>query len=235
MRLHIMDRQKILPKSKKVRRIEKFLEYCAGKDVLNIGMGGMIDDSHGTKSWINTGLKHTLHYQVVGVANKVTGVDINQLVLDGMSQECPGAYICADVMGKNFSDKVTEKYDVILFGEILEHLDCFSSALKNLRSALKEDGIIVISTPNAFAFDRVVKMLFSYEAVHLEHTCYFSYFTLKRLMNMNDLEIDEFFYHQEYKTKFQDYKHRISYNFLRIWSSIFPQYSEGLIVTVRNI
>ena len=54
-------------------------------------------------------------------------------------------------------------------------------------------------------------------------------------MNMNDLEIDEFFYHQEYKTKLQDYKHRISYNFLRIWSSIFPQYSEGLIVTVRNI
>ena len=230
-----MDRQKILPKSRKVRRIEKFLEYCVGKDVLNIGIGGYIDDSDRTESWIKSGLENTLHYRSVKVSNKVTGIDINKFALDSMSKVCSGEYICVDIMADDFGNKVNEKYDVILFGEILEHLDDFSTALANLRSVLKEDGIIVISTPNAFAIDRFIKMFLSYEAVHLEHTCYFSYFTLKRLMSMNELEIQEFFYHQEHRKYFKTFKHKLSYTFLSMWSSIFPQFSEGIIITVRSI
>lgn len=233
-KIQTMDRQKKLPRSKKVRRIEKFLEYCVGKDVLNVGMGGYIDDADQTEAWKNSGLENTLHFRAVKVSNRVTGIDINQHALDSMARICPGEYICANVMEHTFGDKVSEKYDVILFGEVLEHLDSFSSALTNLRHALKEDGIIVISTPNAFAIDRFFKMFFSYEAVHLEHTCYFSYLTLKRLMQMNKLGIQDFFYHQEHRKNYKNLMHRMSDTFLNVWSTIFPQFSEGLIITVRR-
>jgi 2-polyprenyl-3-methyl-5-hydroxy-6-metoxy-1,4-benzoquinol methylase len=65
------------------------------------------------------------------------------------------------------------KYDVIICLEVLQFLVDPLKALKNLRSALKEDGEIIISFPNEFHIWRRIKVLFGhydfakYDAPHV--------------------------------------------------------------------
>ena len=55
----------------------------------------------------------------------------------------------------NYS-QTKEQYDLIILGEVLEHLDDPVAMLKNVKSLLKEDGVLWVSVPvNAPAIDHV--------------------------------------------------------------------------------
>ena len=43
--------------------------------------------------------------------------------------------------------KIKTKYDVIVFLDVLEHIDNFDSFLNNLRQILKSDGVAIMSVP----------------------------------------------------------------------------------------
>ncbi len=53
---------------------------------------------------------------------------------------------------KSFVEDISEKYDIILACEILEHLENPLLFLESLKSKLNENGIIIITTPNGYGW-----------------------------------------------------------------------------------
>lgn len=90
----------------------------------------------------------------------------------------------------DINDFETEKkYDVIVMGDVLEHVIRPVEVLKKVKQMLAEDGILWISTPNYnSAYARMQR--FAHCMWHeLNHYTYVSYETLKELLKKMQLEI----------------------------------------------
>ena len=222
-----MDRNKILPKADVVHREEYLTELARGKRVLNIGVGGFVDNPTYTARLAEYAAE-TLQGKLHAVSRDVTAVDVNPHSLAIMSDALPGRYVEADITAADASETIGGSYELILLGDVIEHLDCFRSALQNLRSLLADDGVLVITTANAFNAEAILKLVFRYESVHDEHTCYFSYFTMKRLLEMNDMTISDFRYYVQTRTGESAGSYG-GYYLMRGISSILPQFSQGII------
>jgi 2-polyprenyl-3-methyl-5-hydroxy-6-metoxy-1,4-benzoquinol methylase len=230
-----MKSHRFIPKTGIVDRIDALLDAAAGKDVLHIGMGGFVDDAKGTSRYAASDLSASVHGLLARRAADITGLDVNPAMLTAMQEKVPGNYVLADITEIGLAEKLGRKFDVVLFPEVVEHLDCFRTALSNIHGLLASDGLLVITTVNAFGVDSILKMLFRYEAVHEEHTCYFSYRTLTRLLDMNRFAIDDFSFCFEHRDRFSSVFERVSYHTARMIARVLPQYAEGLVIKARPI
>lgn len=225
-----------LPACRSVIRIDAIVEHCRGKRVLNIGMGGWVDDASKNDAFLTRDALHdSVHYQLSQVAERLTGTDIIQDSLDKMAQLVPGRYVLADLTSADFARRFDERFDVVVFAEVLEHLDDFRAALANIRAVLKPGGTMILTSANAYSADRIGKMLFSYEACHEEHTSYFSYVTIRRLLAMNGFRIGRFDFHTERPIRRSKRSRMALYYAMRGITSVLPQFSEGIFVIAEPI
>lgn len=230
-----MKSHRFIPKTRVVDRVDALLDAAIGKDVLHIGMGGFLDDAKGTSRYAASDLSTSVHGQLARIAASITGLDVNPAMISAMQKKVPGDYVLADITEKDLAEKLGRKFDVVLFPEVVEHLDCFRAALSNIHDLLASDGLLVLTTVNAYGVDSFLKMLFRYESVHEEHTCYFSYRTLTRLLNMNGFAIDDFSFCFEYRDSFSSGFERVSYHTARMIARVLPQYAEGLVIKAHPI
>lgn len=230
-----MQKHKFIPKANVVDRKEAALELAKTKDVLHIGMGGRVDDDNFTADFISKDLTRTLHAQLSGVAVTLTGLDINPVTIKAMRECVPGDYFIDDITDPGLAERIGRTFDCILFLEVIEHLDCFRTALQNIKNLLKDNGYLVITTNNAYCLDAIIKMLFRYESVHDEHTSYFSYLTMKRLLAMNGFEIERFCYTIQHRRKFKSMFEMFGYYTMLIVTKILPQYAQGFLVVARPV
>ncbi len=228
-----MESHKFVPRARVVERIPEIVRRSRDKTVLSIGMGGFIDDPSQTDKWIRRGLEQTVHPRVAKVAGDLTGLDINPAAIEAMKSIVPGNYYIGDITDAAIVEELNKTFDLVLFTEVIEHLDSFRDALSNIRKLLAPHGELLITTVNAFAFERIAKMLFRYESVHDEHTAYFSYLTMKRLLAMNGFEVAELSFHNRIRDPSGGVFEWFGYYAMRVFSKIFPQYSEGIFVVAR--
>lgn len=78
--------------------------------------------------------------------------------------------------------KGTEPFHMITMWDVIEHLDRHKESLLILQKYLREDGVIVVRTPNLLCFEADVlgDMFYSYK---FDHTSYFSVKSLNALMS----------------------------------------------------
>lgn len=167
-----------VPEAPVVIRVMYILERCKGKRVLNLGSAS-----------------GELHKAIVAVASSVIGVD---------KDEPADLLVDLDKMPEAIG---SPKVDVIVAGEILEHLANPGNLLKALRH-LKCP--LVITAPNAAATGLGHFMKKGYENVNPDHVAWYSYHTLKKLLERYQFEIEDF-----------------------AWYHGKPRLSEGLIITAR--
>jgi 2-polyprenyl-3-methyl-5-hydroxy-6-metoxy-1,4-benzoquinol methylase len=99
-----------------------------------------------------------------------------------------------------FFDKT---FDVVFAGEVIEHVLDTDGFLQELKRILKDDGAIIITTPNVVSLGRRIMFLLGispYLEVSLNpkmtnpgigHIRYFTQATLRELLEINDLEVVE--------------------------------------------
>ncbi len=82
-----------------------------------------------------------------------------------------------------------QRYEVIVAGEIIEHLANPGLFLCNMAKHLTPDGTLVVTTPNPFHSAQVWKIWrYGEPRVHEEHVCWFDPITLCYLCRMSQLD-----------------------------------------------
>ena len=126
--------------------------------------------------------------------NEVVGVDLSTKALKLAHQNLE--VVCADVERLAFKD---ETFDVVVGGEIIEHVFDTSGFLKEIRRVLKKKGVLVLTTPNLASLSNRTRMLLGMDlpAVEAEledksgHIRFFTFTSLKRLLQKNGYEVIE--------------------------------------------
>lgn len=153
-----------IPEAPVVDRVAYIVDQCRGKRVLNLGCasGG-------------------LHETITQVARGIYGVDIEPglrtwLVCD-LDETPAQVYARAKDLG----------IEVIVAGEILEHLGAPRSLLRVLRLF---QCPLIVSVPNAFSDVGRSWLAKGYENVHRQHVAYYSYKTLHTLLTRCGFTVD---------------------------------------------
>ena len=93
---------------------------------------------------------------------------------------------------------MAEKFDVVVIGDLIEHLSNPGSMLACVNKHLPSDGMLIISTPNPYTLDRSVRALFtSKQPVNPEHTTLYTKETLSELLRRYGFVITNVFYTNE--------------------------------------
>jgi SAM-dependent methyltransferase len=160
-----------------VFRRDAIIDLCKGKTVLHFGFLGHYNWEEMLKS------VNWLHSEIHRVAKRLVGIDYLKSEVDKVrSNYALEAYAC-DVMELeklNFQST----FDIVLCGEIIEHLDNPGLFLEKLRRFLSRESMLIITTPNPWWVKRMIPG-FAYrekQKLNREHVMWQSYFTLKYLL-----------------------------------------------------
>jgi len=160
-------------------RIIPVLKHIKGRDVLDIGCCGMGENDQ-------VGGVDFIHGKLVNAGHKVIGLDINKEGVINLNKKGFNV-VCHDAQKPYYLEK---KFDTIVSEENIEHISNLKTYLENVKSHLKEDGIFVLSTPNAFCFDFILQhIIFGRQRANLYHTHYHNINTIKYLLESNGFEV----------------------------------------------
>ncbi len=160
-----MDRFQLserLSKSSPIKRVEFIQEKCRGKNVLDLGcIRHNLDFAISDPNW--------LHKKIKAVAGKVVGVDY--LLNDVEKLRSMGYDILFGDVTKPLN--INEKFDVIVAGDLIEHLLNIEAFFLNCSRLLVEGGILIVTTPNPFFSEEYHYVSFKKQyLVNPEHTCW---------------------------------------------------------------
>jgi SAM-dependent methyltransferase len=166
---------KSIPRRCWVDRDATVVELCRGRRVAHLGAAD--SPMHEAKARDGS----LLHMQVRRAARSVVGFDSNGIDDIVVTDACqpPDPSYCGS-------------FDVVLCCDIIEHVGNVAGLLGACRTLMRDDGLLVITTINATGLKPALRALFGREAVHPEHTAYYTYATLCQLLLMHGFRPDRF-------------------------------------------
>lgn len=146
------------------------IEHCKNKKVLDIGCVGEFE-------YTPEKMRNTLHYRLKPFTKKLVGIDIAEegiRALNSLGCDCRIGF-AEEIQGD------LGKFDIILLGDIIEHIPDPCTFLMDLRSLLKKDGTIICTTPNALSFTNLAFLLMGKRITRHQHVAWYCRVTLKNL------------------------------------------------------
>jgi 2-polyprenyl-3-methyl-5-hydroxy-6-metoxy-1,4-benzoquinol methylase len=191
---------------KQVNRQAHIISHCIGKNVLNIGC-------------LAADKKSTLHKQIESVANHCVGLDLFHADLPNY------------VKGNAENFNLEKKFDVVIVGEVIEHLWDIKGCITSAYHALVPRGELIITTPNAYApvflkdalLGRIVKN-------DPNHTLLFDITTLINMLNNHAATYFEgqVLYYEESEAN------TVAYKVQKLLAKMRTGYSRGLIAELTR-
>ncbi len=87
-----------------------------------------------------------------------------------------------------------EKFDWVIFGEVLEHVSDDKKAIKNISNSLKKGGKLILTTPRSVKYFQIWDPAwFRWKFLRGQKHDHYSFGKLKNLLLENNLEINEFY------------------------------------------
>ena len=210
-----------------VQRVEYLKEICRDRTVLHLGCTNWPY----TKDVLDEGT--LLHLELQPIARALSGFDADQEGLDVLTGLGVRNLYRADL--EHLEEvELDQKFDVILAGEMIEHLSNPGLFLRGIKRFMRPDSTLVITTVNAYCGFR----MFVYglrgrggraEPVHPDHVAYYSYSTIHHLLSREDLQAKRFLFYDlgdEHRPHSRFYINWI--NDLCVWFA--PQLADGIII-----
>lgn len=145
-------------------RIALLRDVCAGRKVLDVGCVG-----HSTR----IGSERWLHGQLAAVAGHCVGIDLDPEGVELLVDRGYDAMVCditADTLPAPLLDR--SPFDVVVAGEVIEHLPCPQALLSFAMQVLAPGGRLVATTPNPYAPGRVRAGQRGSVAENVDHVVY---------------------------------------------------------------
>lgn len=171
-------------------RIQKITEICAGKDIIHVGCVDhipLIEEKIKNNTW--------LHKLLTESASNCIGVDINKEGIEYIQKIGYNNVYTEDLMSPSLEQIKNNKWDYMVLGEILEHVDNPCSFLKSLKELYKNNIVyIIISVPNAFCYYNFRNMHSNFEMINSDHRSTFTAYTLNKILHLAGFKLNELFY-----------------------------------------
>ncbi|MEQ1549756.1 methyltransferase domain-containing protein [Sphingorhabdus sp.] len=201
-------------------RIDCLVELVRGKKILHIGF---CDHQPLLEERISQGL--WLHTHLMRAGTRCVGIDIDKVAVENVSRVTGIADIFVGDVTQPGLDIITgEKWDVVVFGDVIEHIPDPRNFLNRfLEHYGKNISSVVISVPNCQRIGAIKGSITNSEMINSDHTAEYSLFTLAKLANKSGLEGLNFY--------FSAYANAPVWK--RLILRLFPRFSDSLIVTGR--
>lgn len=138
-----------------------------------------------------------LHPALAKVASELVGVDISVSGVQQLSERSPGKYVVGDVETLEAVELPAE-CDLVIAGEIIEHLTRPGAFLEGLAAYLKKtQARALITTPNAYSWIGFLRFAMGgREPTHPDHVLMFSPATMRRILAVSGLELQALYAHR---------------------------------------
>ena len=213
-----------------VQRVPFIMEMCAGKKVLHLGCS----NAPYTQEAIDNDM--LLHFALEKTASSIYGIDADQDGLDELISHGTTNLYFADLEDLASLD-LDETFDVIVAGEMIEHLNNPGLFLSGIRRFMNAETKLLITTINGYCGMRFVQYGLrgkrgKAEPVHQDHVAYYSYSTLSLLLKRHELKVETFLFYDLGK-EHRPHNHWF-WNFINdICVRVAPQWADGVIAVCR--
>ncbi|HRJ70783.1 MAG TPA: class I SAM-dependent methyltransferase [Terrimicrobiaceae bacterium] len=171
------------------------IPYIEGKTVLH---AGATDYPLHAKKAKRGELLHTF---LRPYCSKFIGIDLAGEAIECLRRD----HDITDIIHGNVEELGTlfppESFDVIVAGDVVEHINNVGLFFDSARKILKKDGIILVTVPNAFSIKRMLgAFLLRQERNHPDHMYYFSLMNLEQAAWRNEgtiIDMATFIYEAE--------------------------------------
>jgi len=202
-------------------RISWIMSFVARKIVLDLGCVRHSIAETEKLGW--------LHGEIKNTAQRVVGVDyLEQPVLE--LKQRGYEVVCANVEVMQLG----ERFDVVVAGDLIEHLNNFGKFIERVKDHLKPDGVFVMTTPNPVNPLRFISVLFRGEAgANPEHTCWFTERVLRQLFERYGFEAVDVRYVDDSYQYYQSWKWFPFFPINYLLVRIRPQFAETICAAFR--
>lgn len=216
-----------LPQSKCVDRDNFIIEECVQKNVVHLGCV----DYPLLKKRIDDG--ELLHLKILKVARKVWGVDLNEEGVNILTEQynIPNLIVAnAELLLEKKA--LLEGVEVVVAGEILEHVNNVGMVVNSIYEILPKGGMLLLTVPNALALRILFHNLRRRENVHPDHVYYFSPHTMTALLQRYQFNVEKIYGYWYPSTR--PIVNRIKSLIYSIISKPYPFIGDGIIVIARK-
>ena len=213
-----------------VGRTKAILDACRGKKILHLGCVGFTDCTPSKKLEM---ARSSLH-ATLSNKGECTGIDLDAETVE----ELRSAGIFYNVLVGNveqlehFEGKLS-RFDVVLAGDIIEHVSNPGLMLEGIKEFLNDDGILVVSTPNSFGIAAFLRFLGGRFREGEQHVMCFNPITLQQLLARHGYEV---LIAQSCYQDMAKEKYGLSFRLFKSILEHFPRFGGTLIYTckIRN-
>lgn len=172
-----------------VCRDELIMQRICGKTVLHLGCIGFTDESVDVRI---ESIKQSLHAKISSICD-VVGVDYSK----DMVNECKKRGLFGNIIAGNVEDlsdlPLSQKYDIVLAGDIIEHLSNAGRMLDGVRSLLNDNGELILTTPNAFGLPNYMRFILNRFREGQEHVMAFNIQNMYNLLTRHGFRLKEWY------------------------------------------
>lgn len=165
-----------LPRARVVDRTEYLTSLARGRSVIHVGFvdAGFRAMQDRSGAW--------LHEHLASSAGSLIGIDVDELGVEQAKAEGYEAYVldCRDEAA--VAELALERADLVIAGEVLEHVDDTAGFLRGLHALVRPSGTLVVTVPNATGLLNTAAALVGREVQHPDHIATYTWRTLAQLL-----------------------------------------------------
>jgi SAM-dependent methyltransferase len=220
-----------VPRVTFIDRVEVIRSLVRGRRVIDLGF---VDEDQMAAKHVRGDWLHQIvcaeARQCVGVDVDAAGVELARgLGFDAYSADLQDRIAVADLR--------LDPAELVLAGELLEHLDRPGDFLEAVKALVAPGGLLVLTTPNAHALTNVFGAVAGKEFVNPDHVGWFSWKTLETLLQRHGWRLDFIAFYRFPRVESGPRLQRTIFNAYQVLAAPFfrlrPQLADGILASAR--
>lgn len=206
------------------------VEFARGKRVVHVGFV----DEHRLETKLGQGT--WLHARLAEAASSLVGLDVEEEGVRWAAEHGFEAHAVDAQSPEAVAALGLDPADVVIAGEVVEHLDAPGPFLHAMRELVGADGLLVVTTPNAYRLLNFLAPLGGVELVHPDHTAWHSPHTLAALLARSGWALEGAAYYQNPAPRLSGLGGaavRLGRAAFVRFGRLAPYWSDGLVVWAR--